>query len=76
MITREQLNNKSIDKLDTIEEAFELIRALTYTECITCLKEVKRMPATIQHALVEQAKKTAGRVTFEIIEAAMQASIN
>lgn len=76
MITREQLNNKSIDKLNNVDEAFELIRALTYTECITCLKEVKGMPASFIHALREQAEKEARCLTFEIVEAAIQAAVN
>ena len=76
MITREQINAQRVTKLNSLEEASELIETLTYSECIACLKGVKRMPADVLHALTERAKEEAGGTNFEIIEAAMQAVAN
>ena len=76
MITREQINAQSVTKLNSLEEAHEFINMLTYSECIACLKGVKRMPADVLHALTERAKEEAGGTNFEIIEAVMQAVAN
>lgn len=37
-MTRQDLVNKSIDKLNTVKEALELIEILEYDECIAVLK--------------------------------------
>lgn len=38
-MTRQDLVNKSIDKLNTVKEALELIEILEYDECIAVLTE-------------------------------------
>lgn len=40
-MTRQDLVNKSIDKLNTVKEALELINILEYDECIAVLTGTK-----------------------------------
>lgn len=50
MITREDLANKKIDKLENIEQAKEMINALTYDECLAALNGTKNILMNfIQH---------------------------
>lgn len=44
MITREDLANKKIDKLESIEQAKEMINLLTYDECLAVLNGTKNIP--------------------------------
>ena len=44
MITREDLANKKIDKLENIEQAKEMINLLTYDECLAVLNGTKNIP--------------------------------
>ena len=41
-MTRQDLANKSIDKLNTVKEALELIEILEYDECIAVLTGTKK----------------------------------
>lgn len=43
-MTRQGLVNKSIDKLNTVKEALELIEILEYDECIAVLTGTKNLP--------------------------------
>lgn len=43
-MTRQDLVNKSIDKLNTVKEALELIEILEYDECIAVLTGTKNLP--------------------------------
>ena len=46
-MTRQDLVNKSIDKLNTVKEALELIEILEYDECIAVLTGTKNLPSEI-----------------------------
>jgi hypothetical protein len=63
MITREDLANKKIDKLESIEQAKEMINLLTYDECLAVLNSTKNMPHEIYSALMAQAKKENDGIT-------------
>lgn len=41
-MTREDLTNKAIDKLNRVKEALELISLLEYDECIAVLNGTRR----------------------------------
>lgn len=75
-MTRTDLQNKRIEKLNSIEEMHELVSILTYEECIKVLKRCHHLPAEIVNALVEKAKKEAGKMTLEIVMASMQTVLN
>lgn len=75
-MTRTDLQNKRIEKLNSIEEALELVSILTYEECIEVLKRCHNLPVEIVNALVEKAKKEAGKMTLEIVMASMQTALN
>ena len=47
-MTRQDLVNKSIDKLNTVKEALELIEILEYDECIAVLTGTKNLPCGVQ----------------------------
>ena len=74
-MTRKDLAEKTIEKLDGMKEALELINILEYDECIEVLKRVKRMQPVMHKALMDRAKSLKG-VTFELIVAGMQAAVN
>lgn len=61
MITREDLANKKIDKLENIEQAKKMINLLTYVECLAVLNGTKNIPNEIYSALMAQAKKRKRR---------------
>lgn len=63
MITREDLANKKIDKLESIEQAKEMINLLTYDECLAVLNGTKNIPHEIYSALMAQAKKENDGIT-------------
>ena len=46
MITREDLANKKIDKLENIEQAKEMINLLTYDECLAVLNGKDRVQSS------------------------------
>lgn len=74
-MTRKDLAEKKIDKLESMEEAIQMIQILNYDECIAALKGVKRMPSNIHKALMDRAKSLKGN-TLELIVAGMQAIVN
>lgn len=74
-MTREQLEEKKITKLNSLDEALEMIQLLNYDECIAALNGVKGMPAVMHKALMDRAKSLKGS-TFELITASMQALVN
>lgn len=74
-MTRKDLVERKIDRLESMEQALEMINILGYDECIAVLNEVKKMPSNIHKALINRAKSLKG-VTFELIVAGMQASVN
>lgn len=47
-MTRQDLVNKSIDKLNTVKEALELIEILEYDECIAVLTGTKNLPYMVE----------------------------
>lgn len=53
-MTRQDLVNKSIDKLNTVKEALELIEILEYDECIAVLTGTKNLPSEIHSALMRR----------------------
>lgn len=63
MITREDLANKKIDKLENIEQAKEMINILTYDECLAVLNGTKNIPHELYSALMAQAKKENNGIT-------------
>lgn len=75
-MTRKDLSEKKITGIKTMDEALQLISLLNYNECIECLKNLKNMPNEIFNALIERAKEDKGKVTFDLITASMQATVN
>mgnify|MGYP000886190238 FL=1 len=63
MITREDLANKKIDKLENIDQAKKMINLLTYDECLAVLNATKNIPNEIYSALMAQAKKENDGIT-------------
>lgn len=59
-MTRQDLVNKSIDKLNTVKEALELIEILEYDECIAVLTGTKNLPSEIHSALMRRGKEVDG----------------
>ena len=74
-MTRKDLAEKKIEKLEGMKEAIEMISILEYDECIYALEHVKRMQPVMHKALMDRAKSLKG-VTFELIVAGMQAAVN
>ena len=62
-MTRQDLVNKSIDKLNTVKEALELINILEYDECIAVLTGTKNLPSEIHSALMRRGKEANGGST-------------
>ena len=62
-MTRQDLVNKSIDKLNTVKEALELIEILEYDECIAVLTGTKNLPSEIHSALMRRGKEANGGKT-------------
>lgn len=75
-MTRSDLQNKRIDKLNSIEEMHELVNILNYDECVEVLKRCHNLPSEIVNHLVDKAKKEAGKMTLEIVMATMQTALN
>lgn len=76
-MTREQLSNKEIKKLNNLDEAIELINILTYDECIKLLQRLKNTPVEIFNALINRAKKlNNNKIGFDLAVAAIQNNAN
>lgn len=74
-MTRKDLAEKRVEKLESIDQAIEMIGLLDYDECIVALKGVKRMPSEMHRALIDRAKTLKGN-TLGLITAGMQAIVN
>ena len=74
-MTRKDLAEKKIDRLESMEQAIEVISILEYDECLAALNGIKKMPGDMHKALMDRAKSLKG-VTFELIVAGMQAAVN
>ena len=76
-MTREDLTNKAIDKLNGVKEALELISLLEYDECIAVLNGTKNLPEEVHAALMKRAKEAnGGKTTLALVMAGMQNIIN
>lgn len=76
-MTRQDLVNKSIDKLNTVKEAIEMISLLEYDECIAVLNGTKNLPEEVHAALMKRAKEAnGGKTTLALIVAGMQNIVN
>lgn len=65
-MTRTDLLNKKVDKLNNTSEALELISLLNYGECIAVLMNTKNIPSEIHAALMKRAKEANGGTTLQI----------
>lgn len=65
-MTRQDLVNKSIDKLNTVKEALELIEILEYDECIAVLTGTKNLPSEIHSALMRRGKEAKGCMSSHV----------
>ena len=74
-MTRTDLESKTVSKLNSIDEALEMINILDYDECIAALNGLHDVPHTIFKALINRAKSIKGN-TFELIVASMQCVVN
>ncbi len=71
------LVNKSIDKLNTVKEALELIEILEYDECIAVLTGTKNLPSEIHSALMRRGKEAnGGKTTLALAMAGIQNIVN
>ena len=61
MITREDLANKKIDKLENIEQAKEMINTLTYDECLAALNGTKNISHELYSSLMNKANSRNGQ---------------
>lgn len=75
-MTRDDLLNKKVDKLNSTSEALELINLLNYNECIAVLMNTKNIPGEIHAALMSRAKEVHGGTTLELVIAGMQNVVN
>lgn len=75
-MTRSDLLNKKVDKLNNVSEALELISLLNYDECIAVLMNTKSIPSEIHAALMARAKEARGGTTLELVIAGMQNVVN
>ena len=76
-MTRQDLVNKSIDKLNTVKEALELIEILEYDECIAVLTGTKNLPSEIHSALMRRGKEAnGGKTTLALARAGIQNIVN
>lgn len=64
-MTRTDLLNKKVDKLNNTSEALELISLLNYGECIAVLMNTKNIPSKIHAALMKRAKEANGGTTLQ-----------
>lgn len=74
-MTRTDLENKTIEKLNSIDEALEMISLLDYDECIVELNGLHNVPHVIFKALINRAKSIKGN-TLELMIASMQCVVN
>lgn len=74
-MTRKDLENKSIEKLNSIDEAIELINLLNYEECIELLNRLHNVPADLLKAIINRAKSLKGN-TIELLTASLQCVVN
>lgn len=74
-MTRKDLETKSIEKLNSIDEAIELINLLNYDECIELLKGLHNVPADLLKAITNRAKSLKGN-TPELLIASLQCLVN
>ena len=74
-MTRTDLEKKSITKLNTIDEAIEMINVLTYEECIELLKRCHDLPVEIFKAIINRARSLKG-LTTELLIMSMQSAVN
>ena len=72
---RKDLEEKKIDRLESMEQAMKLINLLNYDECIAVLNSVKGMPSNMYKAIMERAKSLNG-ITYELVVAGIQAAVN
>lgn len=75
-MTRDDLLNKKVEKLNNVSEALELISLLNYSECIAVLMNTKNIPSEIHAALMSRAKEAHGGTTLELVIAGMQNVVN
>lgn len=75
-MTRTDLLNKKVGKLNNTSEALELISLLNYGECIAVLMNTKNIPSEIHAALMKRAKEANGGTTLELVIAGMQNVVN
>lgn len=76
-MTRQDLVNKSIDKLNTVKEALELIEILEYDECIAVLTGTKNLPSEIHSTLMSRGKEAnGGKTTLALAMAGIQNIVN
>ena len=74
-MTRKDLETKSIEKLNSIDEAIELINLLNYDECIKLLNSLHNVPADLLKAIINRAKSLKGN-TPELLIASFQCLVN
>lgn len=74
-MTRKDLENKNIEKLNSIDEAIELINLLNYDECIKLLNSLHNVPSEMLKAIINRAKSLKGN-TPELLIASLQCLAN
>lgn len=74
-MTRKDLETKSIEKLNSIDEAIELVNLLNYDECIKLLNGLHNVPADLLKAIINRAKSLKGN-TIELLTASFQCLVN
>lgn len=74
-MTRKDLETKSIEKLNSIDEAIELVNLLNYDECINLLNGLHNVPADLLKAIINRARSLKGN-TVELLTASFQCLVN
>jgi len=74
-MTRKELENKSIEKLNSMDEAIELINLLNYDECIKLLNSLHNVPSDLLKAIINRGKSLKGN-TVELLTASIQCLVN
>lgn len=74
-MTRKDLETQNIEKLNSIDEAIELINLLNYDECIELLNRLHNVPSDLLKAIINRAKSLKGN-TVELLTASIQCLVN
>lgn len=63
-------------RAEIISKGTSIIKDLGYEECLAVLNNCYNLPAEFITALANRTKEIKGTITFEVVVASMQATVN